>query len=324
MWQILGVRHQAGSQRGYARCGGRVHESALADDPGTSSSATSRCSPESRSRSTTLPRSSSSPTITAHRAPALAAASSCRPSLRSLPSSRTRRPALAQLAGHPQPSAPALAGSAETTATNARPGADLYVHAPAPPAPPGRCRARSRSPASGGRRAAPPGRRSGRRRPAPAAARADRPRRTRTWCACSSPGRGRWSVDLVAHAEPIEQSQDGVEMVAARVAQVVDAARGAAASSGSSCRSSRTRSGLTSQPPPGVIGQAVRVRAEVVDQRLRDSPGGRSRRRSSSGTPPHRRSRPRRRTDAPARSSSASTIGPGSPSTSTSHWVNCR
>ena len=43
---------------------------------GTSSSDTSRCSPESRSRSTTLPCSSSSPTITAQCAPTLAAASS--------------------------------------------------------------------------------------------------------------------------------------------------------------------------------------------------------------------------------------------------------
>ena len=76
-------------------------------------------------------------------------------------------------------------------------------------------------------------------------------------------------------------------MVATRVAQVVDAAWRAGGQLGVELPVIQDPQRVDLQPPPGVIGQAVFVLAEVVDQRLRDMPGGRSRRRWSSGTRPH-------------------------------------
>ena len=154
---------------------------------GRSARATGFCDAASRSRRTIWPSASSSPTITANRAPTLTADSSWRPSLRGTRSTRSRGLA-AQVRRDPEPLRRRFRVRATTTASGVPPRVAPRPRARAAPGP---APARTRSPAWAGRPAARRGRRTARRRRAPTAGRRRPSARTRTRSECSSRGRGR-------------------------------------------------------------------------------------------------------------------------------------
>ena len=75
-------------------------------------------------------------------------------------------------------------------------------------------------------------------------------------------------VDDVAHAHRVEQVEHGAEVRAAVVAQVVAALRGAVGQLGSQVLVVEDAQRVDLETPAGVIGQAVEVGAEVLDERF--------------------------------------------------------
>ena len=189
----------------------------------------------------TAPRVSSSPTITAHRAPSLAAASSWRPSRRVDPSGRTRRPAR----GGPPPR-PAARRRPRVGSRPRQCRAKRVAGMPRLPRPArsGRAQRRSRCPrwraAERLHQAVIPT-----ARPAPlgslAAGREQLERRPGVVVEART---SRWSTSW--SAEPLEQVAHRAEVRSAVGAEVIDRLRGADGEPGSSVRSSRTRSGFAS------------------------------------------------------------------------------
>ena len=265
-----------------SRGGGRP--AARSSSRARSLTATSRCVPAARSRSSTWPLSQlvahdhrevgAVPARGLELPPELAArevgADRAAPPRAARSRSGAARPCPRDRRRRPRPGGPSRPGPLPRPAPRAR-------------ARSGRAPARTRCPASACRRGARPGRRSGRRRRAPAAGPRGPRRRTRTPCGCSSRGRGRAPGSTRYGTPSASRCAWTAAKWSAQAAHRWSVIRGAPALSATIAGSleSSSRSGLRSRRSSSAGGRTVRVAAVVGLQRPRCRRAGRPGRRSS-------------------------------------------